>query len=82
MLNEGSGLQGYKHTFDQVEEELDTLDFLESLPENILDDADDETAEDLCRWVYGHDALHNCSLPLTLPSEIQQHIAGACAHVM
>ena len=45
-------LQGYKHTFDQVEDELDTLDFIESLPENILDDADDDSAEDLCRCVH------------------------------
>ena len=44
-------MQGYKHTFDQVEEELDTIDFIESLPENILDDADDVTSEDLCRYV-------------------------------
>lgn len=54
MLRRGNDLQGYKHTFDQVEEELDALDFIESLPENILDDADDDTAEDLCRYENGH----------------------------
>lgn len=65
-------MQGYKHTFDQVEEELDTLDFIESLPENILDDADDDAAEDLCR------CLHVPALAMTLlqakglPTLVQQ----------
>ena len=56
-------MQGYKHTFDQVEEELDTLDFIESLPENILDDGDDDTAEDLCRYVHVPTLLQKAQYP-------------------
>jgi len=44
-----TALQGYKHTFDEVEAEWDRLDVLESLPQNVIDDAGEELAETLCR---------------------------------
>lgn len=43
-------LQGYEHTFEQVEAELDYEDMLESLPQNVIDDAGEETPEALCRY--------------------------------
>ena len=45
-------LQGYEHTFEQVEAELDYEDMLESLPQNVIDDTgEEETPEALCRYV-------------------------------
>ena len=45
-----AALQGYKHTFDEVEAELDVLDELDSIPQNVIDDPAEETADSLCRW--------------------------------
>lgn len=42
-------LQGYTHTFDEVEAELDFRDLLDSMPEDIIDDAAEETLDSLCR---------------------------------
>ena len=44
-----AALQGYKHTFDEVEAELDMLDELDSIPQNVIDDPAEETADSLCR---------------------------------
>ena len=41
--------QSYEHTLEQVEAELEYQDMLESLPQNVIDDAGEEAPEALCR---------------------------------